>query len=190
MKVQIEEISPIRKKLHFEVPSEDLQKALDQAYRKLGGKVMIKGFRKGKVPRSILEKHYGAQTHMETVSELIDRSYKDAIQEHGIIAVDLPKIGDLKIEERQPITFTAEVEVQPKIVAKDFLGIKLEKNLPEVSDEELAAELKALQKAHAQRGPVEEGQPSESGQFATIDFIGTVDGVLFEGGSGKGVALE
>lgn len=190
MKVQIEEISSIRKKLYFEVPSEDLQKALEQAYRKLSGKVAIKGFRKGKVPRSILEKHYGAQTHMETVSELIDRSYKNAIQEHGIIAVDLPKINDLKIEEKQPITFTAEVEVQPKIVAKDYSGIKLEKNKLEISDEELAAELKALQKAHAQRGPVEEGQGADVGHFATIDFIGTVDGVLFDGGSGKGVALE
>lgn len=190
MKVQIEEISPIKKKLVFEVPEEDLKKALNKAYQKLQGKVVVKGFRKGKVPRSLLEKSYGAQTQMETVSDLIDQSYKNAIQQHGIIAVDLPKISDLKIEENKPITFTAEVDVQPKVVAADFLGIKLEKNKVEVAEEELEAELKALQKAHAQRGPIDESQTAQAGHFGTIDFIGTIDGVPFEGGSGKGVAVE
>jgi trigger factor len=163
---------------------------LDQAYDKLRKKAQIKGFRKGKAPRGILEKHYGAQTHMDTISHLIDHSYQRAIQEHHIPAVALPKIEDLKMEDGQPITYTAEVEVQPQVEAKDYLNIKLEKNKLEVSDAELEAELKAIQKAHAQRVPVAEDKVAEAGHIATIDYHGTVDGVPFEGGSAKFVQIE
>ncbi len=190
MKVQIEEISPIKKKLVIEVERKEFDQALDKAYNKLKKKVVIKGFRKGKVPRGILEKYYGAQTHMETMSEIVDRSYQEAIQQHQISAVDLPKIGDLKMEENQPITFTAEVEVQPKIEAKDYLEIKLEKQKTEVTDEELASELGALQKAHAQRVPVAEGAVAQVGHLAVIDYAGTIDGVPFDGSSAKQVQLE
>lgn len=190
MKVQIEDISPIKKKLHIEVSVEDFHKALEQAYNKLKKNVQIKGFRKGKVPRNILEKYYGPQTHLETTSELVDRSYREAIQEHAIPAVDLPKISDLKMEENQPITFTAEIEVQPHIEAKDFLNIKLEKNKLEVSEEEMDRELKGIQKAHAQRVPVAEGGVAAKAHLATIDYLGTVDGVPFEGSAAQNVTLE
>src|SRR5262245_43425186 len=132
--------------MHFEVPPEAFQQALDRAYDKLKKKVQIKGFRKGKVPRSILEKYYKAQTEMETVSDLIDERYREAVQDLGVSAIDMPKISDLKVEADRPITFTAEIEVQPKIDTKDYLKIKLNKPKVEVSDEELENELKALQK--------------------------------------------
>ncbi len=190
MKVQIEELSPIRKKLSVELPHEDYLKALDKAYQKLGQKVSIKGFRKGKVPRSILERYYGSKTEMETISQVIDQSYQQAIRENSIIAVDLPKISDLKMEAKQPITFTAEVEVQPKIEAKDYLEISLKKNKIEVSDEELDAELKAMQKAHAQRVPVEGEVVAENHHLVTIHYHGTLEGVPFEGGAAQNISLE
>lgn len=190
MKVQIEDISPIKKKIQFEVEPEAYQKALDKAYDKLKRKVSIKGFRKGKVPRSILEKYYRSQTEMETVSEVIDKSYKEAITEHQIQAVDMPKISDLKVEGGQPITFTAEVEIQPKIETKDYLKIKLERPKLEVTDEELDNELKALQKAHAQRVPAAEGTAIADGHQVTIHYSGTVDGVAFEGGSAKDQVVD
>ncbi|MFO1464347.1 MAG: trigger factor [bacterium] len=190
MKVQIEEVSPIRKKMHFELPPEAFQKALDRAYDKLKKKVQIKGFRKGKVPRSILEKYYKAQTEMETVSDLIDKSYRDAIQEHAIPAVEMPKISDLKVEADQPITFTAEVEVQPKVETKDYLKIKLKKPNTQVTDEELEGELKALQKAHAQKVPAAEGAEAKEGHQATIHYAGTVEGQAFEGGTAQNVLVD
>jgi len=190
VKVQIEEVSPIRKKMHFELPPEAYQRALDRAYDKLKKKVQIKGFRKGKVPRAILEKYYKAQTEMETVSDLIDKSYREAIQEHAIPAVEMPKISDLKVEADQPITFTAEIEVQPKVETKDYLKIKLKRPKLEVADEEMEAELKALQKAHAQKVPAPEGTPAREGHQATIHYAGTVDGQAFEGGFAQNVLVD
>ena len=190
MQVQIEEVSPIRKKMHFELPPEAYHKALEKAYDKLKKKVQIKGFRKGKVPRAILEKYYKAQTEMETVSDLIDKSYRDAIQEHAIPAVEMPKISDLKVEADKPITFTAEIEVQPKVETKDYLKIKLKKPKLEVTDEELEGELKALQKAHAQKVPAAEGSTVREGHQATIHYAGTVDGQAFEGGSAQNVLVD
>jgi len=190
MKVQIEEISPIRKKMHIEVPPEAYQKALDRAYDKLKKKVQIKGFRKGKVPRSILEKYYKAQTEMETVSDLIDQSYREAIQEHAIPAVDMPKISDLKVEAEKPITFTAEIEVQPKVETKDYLKIQLKRPKLEVTDAELENELKGLQKSHAQKVPATEGAEAREGHQATIHYAGTVDGQAFDGGSAQNVLVD
>jgi trigger factor len=189
MKVQIEEISPIKKKLRFEVPEAEYKEALESAYEKLKHKVQIKGFRKGKVPRNILERYYGAKTSMETVSDLVDKSYREAIQQHSILAVGMPNISDLKVEDNAPIKFSAEVEVQPQIEAKHFDKIKLESKKPSVTDTEIETEMKSLQKAHAQWVPEAEGATAISGHTVTINFSGTVDDVPFEGGKGENVQV-
>lgn len=188
-KVEIEDISPIKKKLSFEVPESTYRAALDKAYDKLKKRVQVKGFRKGKVPRNILEKYYGARTSMETVSDLVDHEYRQAVAEHDIKAVGMPNISDLKIEDNSPVTFTAEVEVQPEVEAKHFEKIKLKKVKPEVTTEEFEKELMALQKAHAQWVPVEEGAAAEMGHTVHINFEGTLGGEPFEGGKGENVAV-
>jgi len=189
VKVNIEDISSIKKKLNFEIPETDYKNALEKAYNKLKKTVQIKGFRKGKVPRSILEKYYGGKTSMETISELVDRCYREAVQENSIPAVGMPSISDLKMEENHPITFTAEVEVQPKVEAKGFEGIKLKKNKAEVSESELEAELKALQKAHSQWVPVGPDERASEGHSVTINYQGTVEGKAFEGGEAQNVEV-
>ena len=190
MKVQIEEISPIKKKLNIEVPETEYKQALEKAYEKLKKKVQIKGFRKGKVPRDILEKYYGAKTSMETVSDLVDQSYRQAVTEQSIQAVGMPNISDLKIEENSPVTFTAEVEVQPKIEAKNFEKIKLKKKKAQVNPEELQKELLALQKSHAQWVPAEAEALSAEGHTVSINFEGSIDGVPFDGGKGENVQVS
>lgn len=190
MKVQIEDISPIKKKLNFEVPEATYQQALDKAYEKLKKKVQIKGFRKGKVPRPILEKYYGAKTSMETVSDLVDQSYRQAVSEHDIRAVGMPNISDLKIEEKSPVTFSAEVEVQPEVTAKHFEKIKLKKQKVKVEPAELEAELKALQKSHAQWVPESEGVKADKGHTVSLNFEGFIDGVPFQGGKGENVQVN
>lgn len=189
MKVEIQEISPIKKKLLFEVPEAEYQTELNKAYDKLKKKVQIKGFRKGKVPRNVLEKYYGARTSMETVSELVDKNYRKAIAEHQIPAVGMPDVQDLKMDAGQPVTFSAEVEVQPKIIAKHFEKIKLKKKKIEVSAEEIEQELKQIQRSQAQWVPVAEGQEAAAGHQVTINFEGKLDGVVFEGGSGQNVPV-
>lgn len=190
MKVQIEDISPIKKKLSFEVPRENYQKALDEAYEKLKKKVEIKGFRKGKVPREILEKYYGSRTSMETVSDLVDKSYREAIQTHSILAVGMPNISDLKVEEKSPVKFVAEVEVQPEVETKHFDKIKLKKPKLSVEEKELDAELKALQKAQAQWIPEGEGVAAAPGHAVSINFKGLLGGKPFEGGQGENVQVH
>lgn len=190
MKFQVEDITQIKKKISFEIPEERYKKALEAAYQKLKKNVQIKGFRKGKVPQAILEKYYGAKTSMDTVNDLLDESYREAIQKDGIKAVGMPKIDDLKVEDNSPITFTAEVEVQPQIETKSYEGIKLKKIIPEVKDEEMEAELKALQKAHVQWIPLEGEAIAEKGHAVSVDFEGTLDGTPFEGGSGKNAQIQ
>jgi trigger factor len=189
MKVQIEDISPIKKKLRFEVPEADYKQALEAAYEKLKKKVQIKGFRKGKVPRELLERYYGAKTSMETVSDLVDKSYREAIEKNAILAVGMPNISDLKVEDNSPVKFSAEVEVQPKIETKHFDKIKLESKKPPITDQEIETEMKALQKAHAQWVPEAEWAPAATGHTVTINFAGTLEGVPFEGGKGENVQV-
>ncbi|MCB1215695.1 MAG: trigger factor, partial [Deltaproteobacteria bacterium] len=192
MNIQVEALSPIKKQISFEIPRASYEQALDKAYQKLGKTTQIKGFRKGKVPREILEKYYGARTQMETVSHLIDESYQKALQEHQIPAVDRPQIKDLdmeSLEKGEPLKFKAEVEIQPKVEAKDYEKIKIKKEKVELTQEEMERELQGIQKAFASFVPLSEGAKAEKGHRVTVNFKGTLEGELFEGGSAEGVAL-
>lgn len=189
MKAQVEEINPIKKKLSVEVEPEDYKKELEKAYQKLQKDVQIKGFRKGKVPRAILEKHYKDRTESQVLTHLLEHSYVWALGHHQIVPVSQPKISDLK-NIGQGLTYVAEVEVKPEISAKNYKGIKLEKMAAEVLEEEIARELEALRSAHAQIAPVAEGASVAKGHIAVVDFVGKIEGQPFAGGEGKGVSVE
>lgn len=189
MKAQVEEISPIKKKLSIEVEPEDYKKELDATYRKLQKQVEIKGFRKGKVPREVLEKYYKDKAESDVLTHLLEHSYVWALTENKITPVAQPKISDLK-NIGQGLTYVAEVEIKPQIEIKKYKEIKLEKMSVEVSDEELSKELEALRNSHAQISPVAEGTSIAKGHIAVIDFLGKIDDKAFSGGEGKGVSVE
>ncbi len=189
MKAQIEELSPIKKKLSIEVEPEDYKKELESAYRKLQKQVQIKGFRKGKVPREILEKHYKDRTESEVLTQLLEQSYVWALGQNQIVPVSQPKISDLKNIE-QGLSYVAEVEVKPEISVKDYKAIKLEKMSVDVAEEEINRELEALRNAHAQISPIADGVSVQKGHIAIIDFQGKIEGQVFQGGEGKGVSVE
>ncbi|MFO1520182.1 MAG: trigger factor [bacterium] len=190
MKVKVEELSPIKKKLFIEVSHEEFLGKLDEAYQRLGKKVSIKGFRKGKVPRSVLERFYKDQTESDVLSRVIQDSYVWALEDQKINPVAPPKILDLKKEDSQPVSYQAEVEVRPVVTLKTYKGISLKKPSVEVSEEELSRELEGLRNAHAQITPVAEGTAVQSGQIAIVDFVGKLGDQPFEGGSGKGMMIE
>lgn len=192
VKVEIEDLSPIKKRLLFEIPRKNYDEVLEKAYAKLKQNTQIKGFRKGKVPRSLLEKYYGPKTIMEAVSEIVDKSYQEAIRQYQIPAVDRPEIKDLNmeaLEKGEGLSFKAEVEIQPKVTAENYEKIKVKKNKLEVGAEEMERELQGVQKAFASFVPLAEGTVAEKGHQVTLDFRGTLDGEAFEGGSGEGVPL-
>ncbi len=189
MKVQVEEVSAIKKKLSIEVEPEDYHKELESAYRKLQKEVQVKGFRKGKVPRPILEKYYKARTESEVLTHLLEHSYTWALGEQKIVPVSQPKVSDLQ-NHGQGLSYIAEVEVKPTLEVKNYQGISLEKMSVEVSEEEISKELEALRNAHAQITPVVEGTAVSVGQIAILDFVGKMEGQIFQGGEGKGVSIE
>lgn len=190
MKVAVEDLSSVKKKLKIEVPFDRYQKERVKAYQGLNKKVSIPGFRKGKAPQKILEKYYGYQVERDVTSDLIEKAYQEAISENKIFAVSHPKIDDLNIEEGKDITFVAEVEVQPDVVVKDYKGIKLKKDELKVDAQEIDKELAQLALSMANQIPVDEGEEVNDGHVVTVDYEAFRDGQAMEGIKAKDAVLE
>jgi trigger factor len=190
MKVTVEEISSIKKKLSIAVSQEEYLKELEEAYRKLNQRAVIKGFRKGKVPRPILERQYKESTESDVITHLINESYIWALQDQKIDPVAPPQISDLKKGDSQGFQYVAHVEIRPVLKVSKYKGISLQKPVVEVSDEEVNRELENLRQAQAQMTPVAGESPLQEGQIAIIDFVGRLGDTPFEGGSAKGVSIE
>ncbi len=150
--VQIEEISPVQKKLSFDIPWEDVKKELETAYRQVGKKAHVKGFRQGKVPRKVLEVYYKGQAEEEAVTNLVNRHYWDALQAHDIQAVAQPVIDQKGIEPDKSFSFTATVEVEPLVEPKDYVGMELERQEVSVLDEDIDRRIEQIREMFATLG--------------------------------------
>ncbi|MBE5922373.1 MAG: trigger factor [Lachnospiraceae bacterium] len=189
MSVQVEKLEKNMAKLTIEVSAEEFEKALQAAYLKQRGSISVQGFRKGKVPRQMIEKMYGpAIFYEEAVNSCIPGAYADAAAECGLEIVSQPEIDVVQVEKGKSFIFTAEVAVKPEVTLGDYKGIEVVKAEVEVSDEEVAAELEKVRKQNARTITVED-RAVESGDTVTIDFEGFVDGVAFEGGKGTDYPL-
>ena len=175
--VQIEEISPVKRKLTFDVTWEDVRKEMDAVLREIGKEAKIKGFRKGKVPKSILELYYKDRIEEETISNLIKRYYFQAIKEYQINAVNWPEIEQNGIEREKNFVFTAYVETMPEVEPKGYQNLKVEKPLYEVTEEDIARRLEEYRQMFAVMEEVNEDRGVKEGDYVTIDFSGTIDGV-------------
>lgn len=174
--VTIEEISPVKKKISFAVPWDNVQGELNRVYREAAKTAKIKGFRPGKIPRNILEKYYREQVEDETISNLVNRYYWDTLQEKQIEAVTKPQIEQQGIDREKEFIFSATVEVEPFIEPKDYLGLELEKGKVTVSDEEVDNKLDEFRQMFATMEELQEERGLVTGDFATIDFEGSLDG--------------
>jgi trigger factor len=174
MQITIEDISPVEKKLAVEIPWEDVKSKLDEAYRELGRGVQLKGFRKGKVPRQMLERLYGKQVDQEVVKELVRDSMVKAADEHNLKPVAEPVIDETPITHGQPLKFAAKIEVRPQVEPKDYFGIELVRRAPQASDDQIEHALKHKQDELSQFKKVE-GRDTVTDQDAVvIKFEGTV----------------
>jgi trigger factor len=174
--VKIEDISAVKKKLSFDIPWADVKNELDSVYRTVGKKAKIKGFRPGKIPREILEKHYREEAEGETVANLVNRYYWETLKEKDIPAVTQPEIEEKGIEAEKGFAFSATVEVEPVVEPKDYIGLELEKEEPVVTDEDLEARMLEIRQMFATMEEVEEARGIMMGDFVTLDFTGTLDG--------------
>ena len=189
MSVQVEKLEKNMAKLTIEVSAEEFENAIKGAYQKQKNKISIPGFRKGKVPQAMVEKMYGVGIFYEDAANaLIPEHYSKAAEESELDIVSRPEINVVQIEKGKSFIFTAEVAVKPEVTLGDYKGVEVPKAEAEVTEEEVAAELKKEQDKNARTITVED-RASQDGDTVTIDFEGFVDGVAFEGGAGKDYPL-
>ena len=190
MSVQVEKLEKNMAKLTVEVPAEEVEKALQAAYMKEKNKISIPGFRKGKVPRAMIEKMYGAAVFYEEAANiLIQDNYAAAMEESKEDIVSRPTIDVVQIESGKPFIFTAEVAVRPEVTLGKYKGVQVTKIDTTVTDEEVEAALEKEQQKNSRTVTVTD-RPVANGDTAVIDFEGFVDGVAFEGGKGENHPLE
>ncbi|ACL70244.1 trigger factor [Halothermothrix orenii] len=190
MEVKKEQLEGNKVELKVEIEPERVDKALEQAYRKVVKNVSIPGFRKGKVPRRVLEARYGKEVlHRDAFDILVPPAYQEAVQAAEIEPIDRPEITDFYIEENKPATFSAVVEVKPEVELGEYKGLGIEKDEVEVTEEDIEAQLKSLQEQHSQLKSTDK-EVVEEGDFVVIDFVGTIDGEEFQGGSAEEYNLE
>lgn len=176
--------------LEVEVDAEQVSLALDKAFKKVAGKVNVPGFRKGKVPRSIFEAKFGIESlYRDAIDIILPEAYMEAVKETGIDPIDRPDIDFDEFSKGNPFIFKAKVMVKPEVQLGDYKGIEVPEQSSEVSAEEINTELENQQKRRAELIVVEEGA-AENGDIAVIDYEGSVDGVLFEGGKADNHSLE
>ncbi len=189
MSLQVEKLEKNMAKLTIEVSAEEFDKAIDKAYQKNKGKMSVPGFRKGKVPRQMIEKMYGVGVFYEdAANEIIPVAYEAELENCEVEVVSQPKIDVVQIEKGKPFIFTAEVAVKPEVELGKYTGFDIAKAEVEVSDEEVEAELNRAREQQARTIPVED-RPVADGDMTVIDFEGFVDGVAFEGGKGTDYPL-
>lgn len=189
MSVQVENLEKNMAKLTIEVAAEEFEKAVQAANMKNKNKITIPGFRKGKAPRVMIEKMYGTGIFFEDAANaLIQREYPKAADESGLDIVSYPEIDVVQVEKGKSFIFTAEVAVKPEVTLGEYKGLEVEVAPVEVTEEEVAAELKREQENNSRTIDVDDRAVAE-GDMVTLDFEGFVDGEAFEGGKGTDYPL-
>lgn len=189
MSLQVEKLENNRAKLTIEVPAEEFDSAIEKAYQKNKSKMSVPGFRKGKVPRQMIEKMYGTGVFYEDAANIIiPDAYAREIENCDVEIVSQPTIDVTQIEKGKSFIFTATVALKPEVTLGKYKGLEIEKTVAEVSDDELNAELDKVREQNSRTIPVED-RAVEDGDIATVDYEGFVDGVPFEGGKGTDYPL-
>lgn len=190
MKTSLEKISPIKQQLSVEAPAEAVDEAYAAALDKVRKEAKIPGFRKGKVPDSVVEGRFGEDLAMEAVKELVRRTYPKAVEESGAKPLADPTIEPGgKFEKGKTFAYKALFEVYPEFTAEGYEGLKLEREKAEVADEEVEGELRRLQRQMTQLEPAPDGALGP-GMIAMIDFKGTAGGAPFAGSEAENYVVD
>ncbi len=185
MSVQVEKLEKSMAKLTIEVDAEKFEASLEKIYKQSRSRISIPGFRRGKAPRAVIERMYGADIFYEdAANDLIPDAYEEAADESGLEIMAQPKIDVVQIQKGEPLIFTAMVAVRPEVTLGQYKGIEVEKKTAEVTDEEMEEEIDKVREGNSRIITVED-RPVQDGDILTIDFEGFVDGEPFEGGEGK-----
>ena len=175
MQVSIEDVSPVEKKMSVEIPWEMVSEKLGNAYRELGKGVALKGFRKGKVPRPVLEQVYGQRVNYEVASELVNESFYKANQEHNLAAVAPPRVEEAApIKKGQPFTFKAIIEVRGEVIPQDYKGLPIERRKLAIPESAVEESLATLRREHTELKPIEGREVTQLGDIVGMSVTGTI----------------
>jgi trigger factor len=192
VKSSVETLSPTRVRLSVEVPSDELQPSLKQAYRRIASSVNIPGFRRGKVPASIIDQRFGrAAVVEEAVNEIVPKAYDDAVKEHDLKPLGQPavELGEFDAADTTaPFTFTAEVDVRPEITLPELDGVELQVDDAVVEDADIDKEVDALRARFGTLTPVE--RAVQTGDFVQLDLSATADGESIEDATATNLSYE
>ena len=189
MSVQVENLEKSMAKLTIEVAADEFEAALNKAYQKSKNKINLPGFRKGKAPRAMIEKMYGAGMFVEDAANIIiPDAYESAAKESELEIVAQPEIAVEQAEKGKPFIFTATVAIKPDVTLGDYKGIEVEKKEAEVSEDEISAEIDRVRESNARMITIDD-RATQDGDTVVIDFDGYVDGEQFEGGKAEDYTL-
>ena len=175
MQVRIEDVSPVEKKLVVEVPWETVSQKLGDAYKELGKGAALKGFRKGKVPRPVLEQVYGSRINTEVAYELVREAFFRANQEHNLAAVSEPRLENAApVKKGQPFTFQAIIEVRGDVVPQDYTGLAIERRKLDVAETAVDEALAQLRREHTELRPIEGREVTAAGDIVGLSITGTI----------------
>lgn len=189
MSAQVEKLEKGMVKLTITVDADTFEKGMQAAYLKNRGKIMVQGFRKGKASRQVIEKLYGAGIfYEEAANNVMPKAYQKALDETGVEPTSAPEIDVIAIGKGQEFVFTAAVAVAPEVTLGQYKDLEYSADPVEVTEDDVNEELKRKQEQQSREVPVED-RPAQMGDIVTIDYVGSVDGVEFEGGKAENYDL-
>jgi trigger factor len=177
--IKLEDISPVKKKLSFEIPWIEVKEELDAAYSNVGKKAKIKGFRPGKIPRKVLETYFRDHAEEDTVTNIINKHYWQTLENKGIIAISKPDISQEGIKENTDFAFTASFETEQDFEPQGYLGLEVEKENIKITENNLEDRLAQIRQMFATMEEIKEKRPVIIGDFVNIDFTGSMNGETF-----------
>ncbi|MCP5331588.1 MAG: trigger factor [Pseudomonadales bacterium] len=187
MQVSIETTSGLERRMTVGVPASVVESAVSARLQEAAGNIRMNGFRKGKVPMKVVKGRFGRGVRQEVLGEVMSKSYYDAISEQNLKPAGQPRIEPKTLEEGKDLEFVAIFEVYPEVTLGDFSKLKVEKMVAEVTDENIDKMVENLRQQRQSWEPIT--RQAKNKDRLVIDFVGTIDGEEFEGGSGKGVNL-
>jgi len=170
MKASIEEITPVKKRLTVEVEAEEVNRKIDEAYKELKKKAKVDGFRPGKVPRNILERHFGDQVTQDVKRGLLSETLPRAFEETKIFPVVMPVIEDESLKAGEGYKYIALMEVRPQFELKDYMGLEVEKEIVSVSDETLNSQLEEIRRVNSRMKPLDEDRGIQNDDCAILEY--------------------
>lgn len=188
MQVSVESPNAIERRITVSVEEDKISEAVQQKLQSLSKTVKLKGFRTGKVPLKVVKQHYGMQAREEVLNDVLQSSFYEAITQEELKPAGMPDFEPKQKKPGEGLEYTATFEIYPEIVISDMSAVSIEKPTTEITDKDLEHMLETIQKQHATWESVD--RAVKQGDKASVDFVGTIDDVAFEGGTGTDMAVE